>query len=87
MTQGKDSLYIEIYIEKYIYININTVLKMDNVYWYYRLEWCFLFSFLIKKKKKTMKKIRTQEKYQIGMVLTPENFGSIQELLPRGLVP
>lgn len=56
MTQGKDSLYIEIYIEKYIYININTVLKMDNVYWYYRLEWCFLFSFLIKKKEKNNEK-------------------------------
>lgn len=32
-----------IYIEKYIYKTINTVLKMDNVYWYYRFEWCFYF--------------------------------------------
>lgn len=35
-------MYIEIYIE--IYKNINTVLKMDNGYWYYRLEWCFFFN-------------------------------------------
>lgn len=43
VTRGEGSLYIGIYREKYIYKNINTVLKMDNVYWYYRFEWCFYF--------------------------------------------
>lgn len=41
---------------------------MDNVYWYYRLEWCF---FLIKAKQlKKRKKIKTQETHQIGMILS-----------------
>lgn len=67
---------------------------MDNVYWYYRLEWCFFF-FLIKTKqqpKKKGKKLKPRKNTKLErFCLYAEKVilkaGSIQELLPKGLVP
>lgn len=61
MRQGYP-VHRNIYIEIYIYKNINTVLKMDDVYWYYSLEWCFFFSFLIKTKPQQKKKRKKELK-------------------------
>lgn len=46
---------------------------MDNVYWYYRLEWCFLFVFGVffnKNKTKKREKLKPKKKHQIGTILS-----------------
>lgn len=61
---------------------------MDNVYWYYRLEWCFFF--FKKNKTKKGKKLKPKKNTKLErFCLYAEKVilkaGSIPELLPKGL--